>query len=179
MAIRVTNLGSIRRFARPRVTPRPLGGYNVASLPDPNEGLSQGRFDPSRDPGGAALTQRARQHRAQYEREREKENPFWRLTGGFYDKPLSAPWDTWSQALHEVGADRLRTGAAAGLDRPGYFDEPSTPPPGYTVESALPALQAFQAGGPPPDYLRNALPSTRSWARDALRGLQRAARRRS
>jgi hypothetical protein len=77
-----------------------------------------------------ALSQRAREHTAQYnagEAQRRAEAGNTGLSAIAPILPPSSQWDSLLQALYEQGTDRVRSGARAGWQQPGFYDTQRAP----------------------------------------------------
>lgn len=111
---------------RMAVQPMTSGGYQRAAQPNPNSGMAtyaRGQQDTTNPLGaGIGQMQRGMANRQAYDYEASTAP---RATGApnFINSVLpDARWEGLKQALAERGTDKLRTGAAAKWDAPGFFD---------------------------------------------------------
>lgn len=135
---------SVSSRARRPVQAMASGGYQIADRVDPNDAIAIAqRANPafqggvfsvspqlnSTNPnvtasGGSALAQnvalgmRGQANRQAFEQADRSANPF--AAVNFVHPTIGA--DALLQALYESGADRVRSGASAGMDAPGFFD---------------------------------------------------------
>ncbi len=122
---------------RPSVQAMQAGGYQRAQTPDINNpvanygalasanpthvagGMSAQEYNASNAARGKAVSEAARSDSRQ-------QGGLANVVQGIKSVPTSRAWDALFGAMQMAGADRMSTGAAAGLDtKLGFFDEPS------------------------------------------------------
>ena len=151
-----TSISALRSLYPFPVRARQQGGYDRAQIPDPNNprdlygALANPSGSPTHIAGGMSAQEynalQAKQAQGRSEQARQQadmRDGLDRVIQGLKTVNTSKAEDAFFGALHSQGVDRLRTGAAAGMDRgPSTYDMKT----GATYSSVRPGFFDTQVG---------------------------------
>jgi hypothetical protein len=121
---------------RPSVKAMQRGGYErVSGIPDANDPVENYGAYASTSPThvgsmsasehNAMLGERARDKSQAFRDQADEQGGLAKVTQGINSVRSGRNWDALAGALDLFGVDKLQTGAAAGFEAPGFFDQPS------------------------------------------------------